>query len=299
MPFITDASWTPARYRLALSAWRFNAAPKDFEVTPRKASKTEKPRHDDLAKKLRSLLTWRSLFAGSDWTSLAANDNRDPSEPELIDSEFNIRPRLGEIFRALVDVEFTERRHARLGGGGEINVVATGGDIQRAEVWPGSVRRRRKLPPPTVVRLGKLEFSNGGKEEPALVLVAGKPAPGAVRIELGGLTRFGAGRRGKARDGFGKPKGANDNTPPATVGSSQGAGHGAMDFSNPVADAQEAERVRRAVAPGTARLLDFALRAANFREIGEQLGHSGKHAERKGKAALIEACGELDGVLAA
>ncbi len=299
MPFITDASWTPARYRRALSAWSINAPTRDSEVGPRKVRKTEKPRHDDLARKLRALLVWRSLFAGSDWTVVAANDNRDEREPELIDSEFNIRPRLGEIFRALVDVEFTERRHARLGGGGEIDVVATGGDIERGEVWPGSVRRRLKAPPPTIVRLGRLEFSNGGKEEPALVLVAGKPAPGAVRIELGGLTRFAVGTRGKARDGFGKPKGANDNTPPATVGGSQAASRGAMNFRDPVADAQEAERVRRAVAPGTARLLDLALRAANFREIGEQLGHSGKHAERKGKAALIEACGELDGVLAA
>lgn len=46
-------------------------------------------------------------------------------------------------------------------------------------------------------------------------------------------------------------------------------------------------------------LLDFALRAANFQEIGERLGYSGKHAARKGKEALIDAWEELEAVLGA
>lgn len=298
MPFVTDVTWTPARYRVALSAWQLNAPKNDSAVQARPAVKSETPRHGDLAKKLKSLLVWRSLSTGADWTSIAANDNTAPGEPDLIDSDFTIRPRLGEIFRSIKDVEFVERRHARLGGGGEINVVATGGDIERANVWPSSLRPRR-IAPAAIVRLGKLEFSNGGCEEPALVLSARGVEPGAVRIPLGGLTRFGKGRRCRAGDSFGKPKGANDNNEPVTAGFSQSANTGAMDFVDPVADAQEARRVRRAVAPGTAMLLDFAIRASNFREIGERIGYSGKHAERKGKAALIEACEELETVLAA
>lgn len=298
MPFVTDATWTPARYRVALAAWQRNAPAKDSDVKPRRAATSDAPRHGDLSRKLRSLLTWRSMSTGSDWTSIAANDNAAPGEPELIDSDFTIRPRLGEIFRGIKDVEFGERRHAKLGGEGGINVVAVGGDIERADVWPSSLRPRRKVPA-AIVRLGKLEFSNGGCEEPALVLSAGGVEPGAVRVPLGGITRFSKGRRGRAGDSFGKPKGANDNREPVTVGNSQSAGGGAMDFCDPVADTQEARRVRSAVAPGTATLLDFAIRAANFREIGERIGYSGKHAERKGKAALIEACEELDAVLAA
>jgi len=298
MPFVTDVTWTPARYRVALSVWQRNAPKNDSDARPRQAAKSESPRHSDLARKLRPLLTWRSLSTGSDWTSIAANDNAAPGQPDLIDSDFTIRPRLGEIFRSIKDVEFAERRHAKLGGGGDTNIVAIGGDIERASVWPGSLRPRRRAPA-AIVRLGKLEFSNGGNEEPALVLSAGRAEPGAVRIPLGGLTRFGRGRRGRAQDGFGKPKGANDNDVPATVGSSQLASSGAVDFCDPVADSQEARRVRRAVAPGTAILLDLAIRASNFREIGECIGYSGKHAERKGKAALIEACKELDAVLAA
>ncbi|MBY4589413.1 hypothetical protein [Rhizobium redzepovicii] len=298
MPFVTDDTWSPARYRIALAAWQRNAARNESEILPRSASTTKVPRHGDLARKLGSLLTWRSLSAGADWTSIAANDNSAPGEPDLIDSDYTIRPRLGEIFRSIKDVEFTERRHAKLGGGGETNVVAISGDIERAKIWPSTLRPRR-VAPAVIVRLGKLEFSNGGCEEPALILSARGIEPGAVRIPLGGLKRFSKGARGCAGDSFGKPKGANDNHKPPTVGCSQSANNGAMDFSDPVVDMQEARRVRKAVAPGTAMLLDFAIRASNFREIGERIGYSGKHAERKGKAALIEACEELDAILAA
>jgi hypothetical protein len=299
MPFVTDVTWTPARYRAALSAWQRNAPKNDSAVQPRTAVKSDTPRHSDLANKLRSLLVWRSLSAGADWTLIAANDNNAPENgPDLIDSDFTIRPRLGEIFRAIEDVEFVERRHAKLGGGGDVNVVATSGDIERANVWPSSLRPRR-IAPASIARLGKLEFSNGGHEEPALILSARGVEPGSVRIPLGGLTRFANGRRGRAQDGFGKPKGANDNDAPATVGCSQSASSGAVDFCDLVAGDQEARHVRCAVAPGTAMILDFAIRASNFREIGERIGYTGKHAERKGKAALIESCEELDAVLAA
>jgi len=299
MPFVTDETWSPARYRVALAAWQRNAPKNDSTLQPRQAVKPVAPRHSNLSEKLRSLLVWRSLSAGADWTSIAANDNNAPENgPDLIDSDFTIRPRLGEIFRGIKDVEFIERRHAKLGGGGDVNVVPKGGNIDHADIWPGSVRPRRKTPP-AIVRLGRLEFSNGGHEEPALVLIAGKAEYGAVRIPLGGLIRFGNGRRARAQDGFGLPKGANDNDKPVTVGVSQSGNSGAVDFWDAVADAQEVRRVRRAVAPGTAMLLDFAIRASNFREIGERIGYSGKHAERKGKAALIEACEELEAVLAA
>lgn len=295
MPFVTDDTWSPARYRIALAAWQRNAPAKDSEVQPRRATKTQTPRHAHLAKKLRSLLTWRAATAGSDWTVIAANDNRSDGKPELIDSTYEIRPRLSEIFKAIEDVEFVERQHARLSGGGELDIVAVGGDIERGNVWPGSLRPRRKAPT-AIVRLGSLEISNGGKEEPGLVLVAGRAVPGSVRIPLSGLVRI-SGHR--VRDRFGKPKGANDNEQPISVGSSQSKSAGALEFCDPLADAQEASRIRRSVKPATATLLDFALRASNFREIGQHLGCAGKHAERRGKAALIEACEELEAALTA
>lgn len=297
MPFVTDDTWSPARYRIALAAWQRNAANNESEILPRSASRTKVPRHAELAGKLRALLTWRAASAIGDWTVVAANDNRPKGEPLLLDSEHETRPRLSEIARAIKDVNFEERRHAKLGGGGSPNVVATGGDIERGPVSPGSLRPRREVPD-CIVRLGRLEFSNGAKEEPALVRDAvGNIAKGAVRIGLGGITRLGSYR---ARDRFTAPKGAaNDNLAPRTVGISVNANLGAVDFCDPLADVDEMARIRMAVKPATAELLDFAIKAANFREIGERLGLAGKHAERQGKAALLAACEELDAALAA
>lgn len=47
------------------------------------------------------------------------------------------------------------------------------------------------------------------------------------------------------------------------------------------------------LSPQTVLVLDAALGAQNFRTIGEVLGKAGKHAERVGKQALINACSEL------
>ncbi len=295
MPFITDESWTPSTYRLALARWQQNAPPLDSKVLPRKAAAQAKPRHAALADRLRVLLTWRSITSGSDWT--AANDNRSEATSELIDSKCEIRPRVQDMIVAIRNVTFAEQQHAKLGGGGEVNVIPTGGDIAREAIWPAALRRKQN-PALCITRLGSLEFSNGGKTEPALVRDAvGKIVRGSIRIPLGGLTRFG---NFKPRDRFKGAKGAdNDNLPPANVGVGGIASHGAFEFVDPVADAQEARRVRTAVTPATAQILDFALVASSFSEIGERLGFQGKTAERQGKTHLLKACEELENALAA
>ncbi|WP_333898676.1 hypothetical protein [Agrobacterium pusense] len=289
MPFVTDHTWTPSTYRKALSAWQINN-PKERKLTPRKAAKTESPRHGDLSKKLKSLLTWRAITRGSDWT--AVNDNNQEGPP-LIESDHTIRPRIKAIERALTGVEFSERRHAKLGGGGEVNVIPVTGDIEHGK----TLRQDGKKKPECVVRLGLLHFSNGGIEERALVRdEVGGVSMGPVRIPLGGLVRVG---RYKTIDRFQRAKGAaNDNTP-LSANTSETARAGAIAFDDPVAHAQHAEFIRTAVKPSTAEVLDFALVAANMRQIGERLGFSGKHAERQGKQALIAACEELDAILVA
>lgn len=106
--------------------------------------------------------------------------------------------------------------------------------------------------------------------------------------------------RHKAYERFARPKGAaDDNLASVNVGVSANANRGAYAFDDPVADADEAAFVRKSIKPETADILDFALVAANLRQIGERLGHSGKHAERRGKQALVAACEELDAILAA
>lgn len=290
MPFQTDTSWTPAAYRKALAAWQQNNPQSQRATTSRKAAPTNSPRLGDLSKKLKSLLTWRAITQGSDWT--AANDNSDPG-PALIDCDHTIRPRISALSRALSGVNFEERSHAKLGGDGAPNVVPVGGEIEY-----GKVMRQKGRKPECVVRMGALYFSNGGVEERALIRdEVGRISMGAVRIPLGGIVRVG---QHKAYERFDRPKGAaNDNLAPADVGVSANANRGAYAFDDPVADADEAAFLRRTIKPETAAILDFALVAANLRQIGERLGHAGKHAERKGKQALIKACEELDAILAA
>lgn len=290
MPFQADTSWTPAAYRKALAVWQANNPQGQRATTARKAPPTSSPRLGDLSQKLKSLLTWRTITRGSDWT--AANDNSEPG-PVLVDCDHTIRPRISALSRALVGVDFQERRHARLGGYGAPNVVPVGGEIDH-----GRVMKQKGRKPECVVRMGALYFSNGGVEERALIRdEVGRISMGAVRIPLGGLVRVG---RHKAYERFARPKGAaNDNLASVNVGVSATANRGAYAFHDPVADADEAAFVRRAIKPETAAILDFALVAANLRQIGERLGHSGKHAERRGKQALVAACEELETILAA
>ncbi|MER8921700.1 hypothetical protein [Mesorhizobium sp. M0802] len=301
MPFQTDSTWTPSTYRSAHHAWAANTAANDNAVLPRKAAPTARPRHGVLSKKLRSLLLWRAISQGSDWTSIAANDNEVDEDgkpvPLLLDSVYEIRPRLSEIYRAIEDVQFTERTHAKFDGGGSVNVIAEGGDIERGPVLVRSKRRK----PDCIVRMGGLRFSNGEQAEWAPVRTERGIEYDWVRIPLGGIVdcQGGKGKWRKAGDRFGRAKGPLvDQTATPTVGMGD-ASEGAISWVDAVADRHDAARIRASIQPETAKILDLAMRAANFREIGEAYGHRGKHAERRGKAAVIEACEELDRTLAA
>lgn len=298
MPFITDSTWKPATYRLAYRAWEMNAPATDGKLTPRKATPSEKPKHGHLSRKLRSLMTWRAMTAGSDWTLMADNDNDENGRKQQMNADciIQIRPLPSEIMAAIkrADVEIIDRRQAKLGGGGEMVRVVSGADLQR-----GKVHRQGKGKPDCIVRIGAMQFSNGGNTERAPVLDAtGRPRIGDVRLPLGSLIKIGPHR---LRDYFRHPKGApvaaNDNH--LTVGASLTATEHAVDFADPVSDAQERERVRKAVGRHNAKILDHALVAANFSEIGERLGYEGKTAERRGKLALITACEVLEKELAA
>jgi hypothetical protein len=46
------------------------------------------------------------------------------------------------------------------------------------------------------------------------------------------------------------------------------------------------------------KVLDIAIEAESFREVGEALGYRGKNAERQGKRLALEACAELRAALA-
>lgn len=295
MPFIADQSWTPATYRRAHEAWAAQAPANDSEIVPRK-SETKKPRHRDLAPTLRPLLRWRALMSTSPWT--AANDNETPAPATDCVSE--IRPRIDEIVNGLDGVEIEERREALIGSGGPVLRVITGGDIERRPATglksKKTNRKSKKTKPDILTRAGTLTFSDGSAEERGTVIgPAGVAQRGSVRVPLGGLVKV-----GKARpfERYGKPKGAaNDNAAP-TVGASVTATVPAVNFADPVADADEARHLRQALGDDVVAL-DAAVSAASFADVGKKLGYSGKTAERRGKAAVLKACARLGELLAA
>jgi hypothetical protein len=304
LPFITDNTWTPATYRLAHRAWEMNAPTTDGKLTTRKAVSAKKPKHAELSRKLRSLMTWRAMASGSDWTLMADNDNDEDDNGRKkklnADCIIEVRPLISEIEHELNELqkdgklELTTRRESKLNGGGAEVVVVSGEAVGR-----GKVLRQSKGKPDCITSIGRMQFSNGGQTEKALVRDAvGKVSTGDVRIPLGGLIKMGPYRlRDRFRAPRGAPVAANDNT--LTVGWSLTATEHAVDFADPVADAQHREYVRKAVGRATARILDHALVAANFAEIGLRLGYDGKTAERRGKLALVAACEDLEKILAA
>lgn len=291
MAFTTDDRWTPATYRRAHAAWAANAPANDNEIRPRKA-KTVKPKHVGLADEMRSLLRWRELRHGTSWTDVAANDNEaDDDAPVLaaLDSNFEIRPTIKEMMSAVEAVAFEERKNTD----GTLNVVPVGGDIRRAPIGRSMGRKKR---PTVIVKLGRLELSNGDRTERALILdEAGRLRKGDVRLPLGAIIKCGP---RKAREVYTGAKGAANDNNPSTVGVKLTAGAPAFDFADPVAEADEARHIVQAVGEH-ARVLDVAIHAANFSDVGASLGYSGKTAERRGKSAVMAACKVLDAVLAA
>lgn len=247
-------------------------------------AKTAKPRHADIASQCRALLIWRAANAPADWTTVAINDNK--KEKPGIDAELETRPRVSEIMRALAGVQVETRSHAQAGGGGEKHVVPVAGDIERSPVLSQQGK------PNCIARLGGLRFSNGQQVERGLVLKNGIVQRGEIRIPLGGLVSCDS---YKARDRFTRPKGIAAEA----LAPRRSTNPGAVNFVDPVEEHETAERVREMVEPETAAVLDCALRAANFADVGRLQGFHGKTAERRGKQAVLAACAELEAVLAA
>ncbi|MBN8242940.1 hypothetical protein JF546_07960 [Nitratireductor aquimarinus] len=243
---------------------------------------SKKPRHATIATQCRPLLAWRDLTAPADWTAIPVNDNN--QDKPGYDAILEQRPRIGEMLRALKDVKFRTVRHVNFDGGCADHVVPASGDIEY-----GTGQRGK---PPSVIRLGDLRFSNGRNVERGLILKDGILQRGDIRIPLGGLVSC---KGYKARERYGEPKGEPGETPVPRRPTNPGA----VSFADPLEQADTVESVREMVKPETAAVLDCALRAANFADIGRLQGYRGKNAERRGKQALLQACAELKTALAA
>lgn len=305
MPFITDDAWTPSTYRKAYAHWAVNAPEHDGPIMPREAQ-TASPRHRKLSGKLKGLMAWKHATQPDEplqtsWMRYdlhADNDNsfdeHDEPIPAILDSETEIRPSINELEREWLGPKESPNFYR--------NGVAVEGDIVHGvqknvpEYAASDIsgerapRRDRRI----VTRIGRLEFSNGDQVEKCTVLKFGQPSPGEVRMPAGALVRY---RGRKPEENFRDAKGSLPETE-ATVGIG-GHNPGSLPCPDPVVDHEWAATIRKLVGEETARVLDLAITASSFREIGEAFEKQGKHAERVGKKMVLDACGKLDAILAA
>jgi hypothetical protein len=306
MAFQTDTTWTPSAYRKAYAHWAANAPANDGDLIPRDAHTTS-PRHGKIAEKLlRPLRTWRAATnpdpaLTTSWLRYDLrpdNDNYDDGAepvPQLFDCVEEIRPSINEMRREYeptvwkkADVEY---RHG-VAIGGDVAWGRVTGPTHAASDVSGEVAPKRTCR--IVKRIRGLEFSNGRQVEKCTVLKLDKPVFGEVRMPVGALVRCN-GR--KPVDNFRGAKGSFPEARP-TVGVG-GRSPGAGACPDPFVDAEWAVTIRQMVGKDTARILDLALTAANFREIGVSHGKQGKTAERHGQKLVIEACEKLQKLVAA
>ncbi|MGB3500982.1 MAG: hypothetical protein WBA44_05105 [Mesorhizobium sp.] len=327
MTFQTDSTWTPSTYRKARDLWAANCNETDAQLAPEDAKPTASPRHASIASKLlRPLRTWRSATSPEQPVSTAwlrydlkpDNDNFEEDDepvPMLLDTVSEIWPSEKEMHREWAKkdretgkplVEYRDAPVARLSKLDDSEPkaapirVAVGGDVefgvQRAlpdyaapeDEEPAPKRDRR-----IVTRIGRMTFSNGEQQEPGHVLRMGKAVKANITMPAGALIGF-RGRR--PTDKFRAAKGSLPETV-ATVGIG-GRNPGVGLCPDPLADAEWSLTIRDGVGEATAAILDCAMTAANFTEIGEMLGKHGKNAERAGKKALIAACDRLERFIA-
>lgn len=287
-----------ALHRAILSHWHLRAPANDSDIIPR--DRPGKGRHPDLADVVPALQAWRQLSASAEplttnWLASAANDNaaeapfdcyedewREAAPAPSIDSEMEMRPRPEEMIRAMGDVEIA---YSETGG----PAVPVGGDMDlQPDAVPAIIGGTPCAP---LARLGALRFANGGTVE-----------RGMVRVE-GGVIRTGE---------VPVPRGALTHCGPIKVRDRHAAWHGSVDgridprsaLPPPsVEDRIDAERLagrlRQRLSDEDVAVLDAALEAKNFAEIGALVGHSGKHAQRQGKMMLRAAAERLQELLKA
>lgn len=197
-----------AEHRAAIEAWRA-AAPKHDHLIFEKPRKSEKPRHKDLSQ-LGALLAMRNRPIGvledgpvqplpdvsSNWRLTPANDNKRPEDygteraVEYIPSPEAIEASLADVVMeyrqepAMLDYgtwDFTGWR-ARQRAIREIHAIPVKGDFEY-----GTHIDDEGNPHRTIVRIGKLRFSDGTQTEQGHKLVEGKVVRTRIRMPVGAM----------------------------------------------------------------------------------------------------------------
>lgn len=204
-----------AEHRAAVEAWRATAPKHDHHIFGRKM-KTEKPRHRDLSE-LSALLAMRSRPAGvaegvpaeqtpqisSNWRLTPANDNKQPEDGFGAERAVEYTPSEQELENSFAKVTLRFRqepmmfafgRHRHQRASREIHAIPVEGDFgygtyveKRKGVDEAGNSQTVITMHRTIVRIGKLRFSDGSQTEKGHKLVMDKVVDAQIEMPVGAL----------------------------------------------------------------------------------------------------------------
>ncbi len=196
-------------HRNAIEAWRATAPTDDIELweKPKKAKGEKSRRHRGLAE-LSALLEFYRRPVGvaegvpseelptvkSNWRLSPANDNKVQEEGCGREKAFEYIPSLAMIERSLKDVDVFERPEPVMLSDGhqmplwnsaahrEVHANPVAGDIEYGYHIDDRGKRHK-----TIVRIGRLRFSNGNQTEKGLKLVMGEVVEAEIAMPVGAM----------------------------------------------------------------------------------------------------------------
>ena len=174
-----------------------------------------------------------------------------------VERRLETRPTINEMLNAIKSVKFEPRTFRRSNGTTEVRSVPVGGDIEYGKERDSSVSPGTKIK--SVVRLGRLHFSD---------------VDGHSFAPRGALL-FQSEPRGK-QNGL-----SNTFFPPPESR--------CFDQEEYSISRQDVLFANDNTSPEHVKILDAAIIARSFAEVGEQFGFTGKTAERQGKRLVQEA----------
>lgn len=307
LPFRVPANDdTPASRRQILEHWREQAPACDSKIFHRRAE-TDLARLEHLAEELRPLMTWRRLReaaesdgVGTNWmaayeTPVPANDDAPPSRPL---PQLDLKPQK-ETPRALVarlgDFVAEERPETilRRDEDGELYVAE-----QRTRlVLAGNTDGKWERHPST-------QFRSKPRSRTKWTVPGGVSHCGEAVFSGPDHRRFGhaIGTLGyvdrthrfvpvaedydmRPVDGEGRGSGKQNNNPPPPVP--------APDIETIVDARQTLALLLKRLVPQTVLVLDTAIRARSFEDVGTAAGYSGEYAKKAGKRVSLASCEAL------
>lgn len=191
---------TPEQHRAAVEAWRAAAPANDSEIFGRKLS-TAAPRHRSMGAMagLRAFAKNGGGFVeggkirvrdfatlATTWALVPANDNSAPAEGFGSERQVEYRPSMQKIEEAMAMVVCRERAEPAMLSADdrarELHGIPLSGEFEYGQYLDDEGNAHQ-----TIVRIGKLKFSDGTQTEKGSKLVFGKPVNADIRMPVGAM----------------------------------------------------------------------------------------------------------------